>query len=305
MPALDGLDIFVRTVRAESFSGAARRLGLTPSAVSKQIGRLEDRLGVRLFNRTTRRLALTEEGRAFFERAERILGDLEDAERAISALHAAPRGRLRVSLPMAFGRLRISPLMAEFVRRYPEVTVDLVFNDRFVDLVEEGMDAAVRIGELTDSSLVARRLMDNRRIVCAAPDYIARTGEPREPEDLRRHNCLVYTYRQQRNDWRFFCPGEGEVTVTVSGSLEANNAEAIRDAALAGVGAALLPTWLVGEDLEEGRLAELLPRHHQPDSAVYAVYPAGRHLSPKVRAFIDFLVEKLSQGHPLLERKMP
>lgn len=294
MDSLNAMEVFVRVVQAGSFSAAARSLDLTPSAVSKQIGRLEDRLAARLINRTTRQLKLTEVGAAFFERSTRILADVAEAEQAVVDLHGAPRGVLRLNVPAAFGHLHIAPLLPEFLALYPEVTVDLSFNDRFIDLVEEGVDVVIRIGELADSSLIARRLAPNRRVVCGTPAYLQAKGAPRVPEDLERHNCLVYTYRASRNDWRFSGPDGEEMVVHVSGNLEANNAEALRVTVLEGLGLALLPLWLVGEDLKAARLVEVLPDYHAPDSSIHAIYPPGRHLSPKVRSFVDFLAEKFA-----------
>ena len=294
MDNLNAMEVFVRVVQAGSFSAAARALDLTPSAVSKQIGRLEDRLAARLINRTTRQLKLTDVGAAFYERCTRILADIAEAEQAVVDLHGAPRGVLKLNVPGAFGRLHIAPLIPEFLARYPEVTVDLGFNDRFIDLVEEGVDVVIRIGELADSSLIARRLAPNRRVVCGAPSYFQARGLPQVPEDLAQHNCLVYTYRASRNDWRFRGPDDSESVVQVSGNLESNNAEALRATVLQGLGVALLPLWLVGEDLKAGVLVEVLPDYHAPDSSIHAIYPPGRHLSPKVRGLVDFLAEKFS-----------
>ena len=295
MSALDAMEVFVRVVQTGGFSAAARALGMTPSAVSKQIARLEDRLGARLFTRTTRRFALTEEGRAFHERAQRILADVAEAEEAVANLHGALRGLLRINVPVAFGRLHVAPLLPDFLAAHRELRIDVVLNDRFVDLVEEGVDLVIRIGELADSSLIARRLAANRRLVCAAPDYLARERTPKLPSDLTGHNCLVYTYRASRNDWHFIGPDGTRQTVQVAGNLEANNAEALQAAVRAGLGLGLLPHWLVGRDLADGRRVELLPEFHAPDSAIYAVYPPGRHLSPKVRGFVDFLAERYAR----------
>jgi len=292
--SLAGMEVFARVVREGSFSAAARSMNQTPSAVSKQIGRLEDRLGARLFNRTTRRLSLTEVGAAFHERAERILTEIEEAEQAVSHLSMAPRGTLRLDVPTGFGRLYVAPLLREYIDRNPEVRVDVTLNDRYVNITEESIDLVIRIGELSDSSLIARRLAANRRLVCAAPVYIARYGQPAQPAELVNHNCLVYTYRAQRNDWPFLSQGQDPAKpqiVRVTGNLETNNAEALLATALAGLGIALLPLWLIGPDLEAGRLVHILPEYHGPDSAIYAVYPPGRHLSPKVRSFVDFLAE--------------
>lgn len=290
MDSLNAMEVFVRVVQSGSFSEAARALNLTPSAVSKQVSRLEDRLGARLINRTTRRLGLTEEGQAFFERAQRILADVQEAEQAVTQLHGAPRGTLKLNAPVVFGRMHIAPLLPGFVAAYPEMRVDFSVNDRYVDLLEEGLDLVIRIGELKDSSLIARRLATNRRVMVATEDYIARNGAPEKPSDLLQHNCLAYLYRQQRNTWQFEGPGGGE-TVEVRGSIEANNAEVILELTRAGHGIALLPTWLVGECLRKGYLRQVMKSYVASDSQIYAVYPPGRHLSPKVRSFVDHLVQ--------------
>ena len=295
MSNLTGIEIFVRVVRTGSFSAAARDSNQTPSAISKQIGRLEDRLGARLFNRTTRSLVLTEVGAAFHVRAQRILGEVEEAEQAVTHLSQAPRGTLRLDVPSAFGRLYIVPLLPDYLARYPEMRVNMTLNDRFIDPVEEGVDLVIRIGELSDSSLIVRRLAANRRVVCGAPAYFERRGRPQHPAELTGHNCLVYTYRAARNDWSFVSknsPDEAPVIVRVSGNLETNNAEALSVAAIAGLGLGLFPLWLAGPDLDSGRLQCALPAYHAPDSAIYALYPPGRHLSPKVRSFVDFLVAR-------------
>lgn len=290
MDSLNAMEVFVRVVQSGSFSEAARALNLTPSAVSKQVSRLEDRLGARLINRTTRRLGLTEEGQAFFERAQRILADVQEAEQAVTQLHGAPRGTLKLNAPVVFGRMHIAPLLPGFVAAYPEMRVDFSVNDRYVDLLEEGLDLVIRIGELKDSSLIARRLATNRRVMVATEDYIARNGAPEKPSDLLQHNCLAYLYRQQRNTWQFEGPG-GSETVEVRGSIEANNAEVILELTRAGHGIALLPTWLVGECLRKGHLQQVMKSYVASDSQIYAVYPPGRHLSPKVRSFVDHLVQ--------------
>ena len=202
-------------------------------------------------------------------------------------------------MPTSFGRLYIAPLLPDYLARYPEVRIDMTMNDRFIDPVEEAVDLVVRIGELTDSSLIARRLAPNRRVVCGAPAYFDRAGFPGRPADLTGHNCLVYTYRAARNDWSFVRSGDAASAppeiVRVTGSLETNNAEALYVAALAGLGVGLFPLWLAGPDLAAGRLTRALPDHHAPDSAIYVVYPPGRHLSPKVRSFVDFLAEHARQ----------
>ena len=296
MDQVGTLSVFVRVVELGSFSAAARASELTPSAVSKQISALEDRLGVRLINRTTRRLNLTEEGRALYDRASRILAELQEAEQAVSDLRATPKGNLRLNLPSAFAAHHVAPLVPEYLARYPEMRIDMVLNDRFVDMVEEGFDLTIRIGDLADSSLIARRLMRNRRVICATASYLERHSPLSGPEDLAAHNCLVYSYRASRNDWPIVGPNGQTEVVQVSGNLESNNPETLRQAAMQGLGIVLMPLWLVGRDLTEGKLVDVLPGHHAPDSAVYAIYPPGRHLSPRVRSFVDFLVERFNSG---------
>jgi len=295
MDNLEGLPVFVRAVREGSFSAAARALGLTPSAVSKQIGRLEDQLAVRLFNRTTRRLSLTEEGAAFYERTSRILADLDDAAAAVSSHRTVVRGRLRVTLPTAFGILHLLPVLPQFLARHPELTLEIDLNDRFVNMIEEGFDIALRVGDLEDSSLIGRRLAANRRVLAAAPAYLAGRAAPSRPEDLLQHNCLVYTYRAQRYDWHLIDDEGEEHTITVSGNLETNNPMMLHGAALDGHGIILSPLWLIGPDIKAGRLQHVLPAYHWPDSAIQAVYPPGRHLSARVRSFVDFLVEQFAE----------
>ncbi len=291
MDSLSEMAVFARLVDAGSFTGAAKALGISKSAVSKQIARLEDRLAVRLLHRTTRRLALTEVGRVFYDHCARLLVEAETAEAAVANLRAAPRGVLKVNSPMSFGTLHIAPAIPDFLARYPEMQVEMVMSDRMVDLLAEGFDVGVRIGHLPDSSLIARRLAPSRRVVCGAPEYLARCGRPKHPDDLIRHNCLRYTYSAANGDWYFDGP-DGRIDVRVQGTLAANNGEALRAAALAGLGLIVSPTFIVGPDLLAGRLEAVLTRYCGDDSALYAVYPHKRHLSAKVRAFVDFLAER-------------
>lgn len=284
--------LFARVVEAESFTGAARDLGISKSSVSKQVSRLEDRLGVRLLNRTTRRLSLTEAGTAFLEGCQRVVAEAEAAEQAVARLAAGPRGVLRVNAPMSFGVRHLGPCLPEFLRRCPELAIDLTLNDRRVDLIEEGFDLAVRIGALEDSSLVARRLAPSHRVVAAAPSYLAAHGQPDSPGDLTGHSCLRYTYQSAGAEWRFRGPG-GLRRVKVSGPLGANNGDVLHTALLDGLGIGFLPTFFVGPDLRAGRLRRLLPEWRDAqDAAIHAVYPANRNLSPKVRVFIDYLAER-------------
>ena len=292
---LAALAAFAKVVELNSFSGAARELGLSKSAVSKLVAGLEDELGARLLNRTTRRLSLTEAGLAFHEGAERALAAAEAAAAAVTHLSAAPRGVLRVNAPMSFGVRHVAPALADFMTAYPELAVELDLNDRVVDLVEEGYDLALRIVRLTDSSLIARRLAPCRFIISAAPAYLAKHGTPLGPEDLAAHDCLIYSYQTTGERWRFQGPG-GVKQVRISGRLRANNGDALLRAALGGAGVALLPSFICGAAVREGRLVQLMPEWNQRrDVDVCAVYPASRNLSPKVRVFIDFLAARFGE----------
>ncbi|MGO9422397.1 LysR substrate-binding domain-containing protein [Roseiarcus sp.] len=292
MDQLAALRAFVAVAEAQSFSNAARALRIAKSAVSRQVSDLETDLGARLLHRTTRSLSLTEAGRAYFERATRILADLDDANRAVGELQAAPRGRLRISAPMSFGFLHLMPALSDFMARYPDVVVDLAMNDRFVDLVNEGFDVAIRIASLPDSSLIARRLAPARRVICASPSYLSAHGAPRSPNDLKTHVCLFNSNLPSAREWRFVSPDGAPLPVTVNGRLSVNNGDALRVAALRGQGLANLPTFIVGADLQSGALATVLDSFVAQDLSISAVYPHSRHLSPTVRALIDFLVER-------------
>ena len=291
---IDGLAdmaVFARVVEQETFSAAAADLGLSKSAVSKRVSRLEDRLGVRLLNRTTRRLSLTEAGTAFYQGCRQVVADAELAVQAVSRLAAAPRGTLRVNAPVSFGVLHLMPALPDLLARYPELRIDVTLNDRVVDLVEEGFDVGIRIAVLEDSSLVARRLAANRRIVAASPAYVAASAMPEAPEDLAAHDCLIYAYQAGGPVWQLQGPG-GRRSVRVKGKLEANNGDALLAAAVGGLGIVFLPSFICGDALRAGRLVRLLPDWADEDSAVHAVYPAARNLSPKVRVFVDFLAER-------------
>ncbi|RUQ68177.1 LysR family transcriptional regulator [Azospirillum doebereinerae] len=291
MDRLDDMLAFIKVVDTKSFTAAADRLNLSKSVVSRRIGELENRLGARLLNRTTRKLSLTEVGQAYYERCTRILADLEEAEQAVADLHAAPRGRLRVNAPVSFGVMHLAPAVAEFLERYPSIEIDMDLNDRYVDLVDEGYDLAIRIGRLRDSSLIARRLAPARTVLCASPAYLLAHGTPRTPEDLANHRCLIYTNLPTPDVWPFQVGGETR-NVRVSGPLRGNNGDLLREAAIAGIGIVLSPTFLCGDALASGRLLSFLAEHVPSEASVNAVYPQNRHLSPKVRVFVDFLVER-------------
>lgn len=285
--------VFARAVETGSFSAAARTLNLTPSAISKQVGRLEDRLGARLLNRTTRRLSLTEAGEDYYQRATRILAEIAEAERAVALSHEAPRGVLRISASIAFGQTQLVPLVREFLALYPEIRIELNLSDRLIDLVEEGVDVAIRVAALPDSSHIARKIASERRIVCAAPSYLTRFGTPRTPAELADHNCLIYSTISSE-DWQFRGP-DGPRAVKVTSNFVANGGEAVRDLAIAGLGVARLATFLVGPAVQDGRLVPVLSEFEErQETAIHAVYPHRRNLSPKVRAFVDYLAEKMS-----------
>jgi DNA-binding transcriptional LysR family regulator len=293
MEDLAAMAVFAKVVESKGFSAAARQLGLTKSAVSKQVSRLESSLGARLLNRTTRALSLTEVGGAVYEHCARMVGAAEEAELAVHRLAAAPRGLLRVTASIAFGRQHVAPAIQAFLAAYPEVQVQLMLTDRMVDLADEGFDLAIRIAAQLGDNLVARRLAPVRFVVCAAPEYLARCGAPKKPADLAGHNCLVFSQEGLGDVWRFQSR-TGSERIRVSGNYQVNSSEATRDALLAGMGIGLAPTFTVGPDIRAGRLKPVLPRHRivAPYEAVHAVYLPNRHLLPRMRAFIDCLVER-------------
>lgn len=292
MDRFAAMEAFARVAEARSFSEAARRLRSSKSVVSRHVSALEAELGARLFHRTTRSLTLTEVGEGYYQKVARILADMDEANQSVSQLQAAPRGRLRVNAPMSFGFLHLAPAIPDFLNRYPEIEVDMTMNDRFVDLVDEGFDVAVRIARLADSSLVARKLAPMRRVVCASPAYLAAHGTPVSPDDLKGHDCLCYSNLTLSEEWRFVAADGRPWPVEVQGRLRTNNGDALRAAALKGLGVINQPSFIVGGDLQSGTLVSVLTEFTPQDSAVHAVYPHSRHLSPKVRAFVDFLADR-------------
>lgn len=291
MDKLSAMRTYRRIVELGSFRAAATDRGLSTAAVSKQLAELENDLGASLLTRTTRRLATTQTGQAYYERCARILDDIAETEAAVTASQAAPRGLLRVTAPMSFGLLHLMPLVPAFMRDHPEVRLDLVLNDRAVDLIDEGFDVALRIRtSLADSSLIAKRLGSVTRVLCASPDYIAGHGAPERPADLVRHRCLVYSLSDTPAEWTLAPPNGAEpVTVRIEPALSVNSSMGLREALLAGIGLSLIPSFVVWADLEAGTLVPLLPDHAATGRTLHAVYPHSRHLSPKVRAFIDFM----------------
>ena len=288
------LEIFVEVVDQGSFTHAADRLGVSKSFVSKQISALEDHLGVRLLNRTTRKIATTDAGLAFYERARRILDDIDEAERAVMQLNTAPRGTLKISAPMTFGLQYLTPIATQFMCENDELTIDVDFSDRQVDVIDEGFDLAIRIGNLADSSFIAKKIADIRLVVCASPEYLERFGRPQKPADLASHKCMHYAYQASPNTWRFESE-EGEVVhVAVEGRFRANNGVALQEAARRGLGICILPDFIANEDLKRGTLVEVLSEWMPENRAIWALYPHNRHLSAKVRLFIDYLADQLN-----------
>jgi DNA-binding transcriptional LysR family regulator len=283
------MEVFVRVVQEGGFSAAARALDLTPSAVSKLIARLEARLGVRLMVRTTRALTLTDEGRTYLEAAERVLQDLNAAEQAVGS--GAIRGRLAVNASLPFGTHVVAPALPAFLARHPDLLVDLSFTDDVVNLLAQKADVAFRMGTLPDSALVARKLGQSRRVVCAAPSYLARRGAPETPPDLQQHDCLTFNFRRSRVGWPFR-EKKRDVEIPVAGSVQANNGETMRQMVLAGVGISRLGLWHVADDIERGTLVPLLEKFNAGDlEMINAVYVGGGQIPRRVRAFIDFMVE--------------
>lgn len=299
---LDGVTsmrVLVRVAAAGSLAAAGRALGLSQTMVTKHVDATESRLGVRLLHRSTRRLTLTEAGRAYVEACGRILGEIAEAEQAAAAGQAEPKGLLRLNLPVSFGLGQVAPLLAAFSARHPQVTLDVGFNDRQVDLIEEGWDLAVRVGMLRDSTLVARRLAPCRMVVCAAPTYLAARGTPSRVVDLADHNCLGYTLSDRQGAERWCFGADGAVVVAISGSLRANNGDGLRMAAVAGLGVIYQPTFLVADDLRAGRLQTLQFDHPTTDAGhVHAVFRPDRHLPPKSRAMIEFLADRFGARPP-------
>jgi DNA-binding transcriptional LysR family regulator len=292
MDILTCMRVFATVVEAASFTGAGDRLDMSKAMVSKYVAVLEDHLGTRLLNRTTRRLSLTESGQVYYERCLQIIADVAEAEQAAGQLTAIPRGTLKIAMPVSFGTIKIGPLITEYVWQYPEVKLDIALADRKVDLIEEGFDLAIRIGSLPESGLIARKLAIDRTAICAAPAYLKQHGTPRKPEDLRRHACLNYTYATNGDEWYLKNDSE-ELVVPTSGPIRANNGDMLRLAALSGGGIIWQPRFIVDDDLRTGRLVEVLTNYSTVELGIYAIYPSRKHLSAKVRTFVDFLVNKL------------
>ena len=294
MDRIGEMTAFVRAVETGGFSAAARDIGLTPSALSKLVTRLEDRLGARLLHRTTRRLQLTAEGEAFYARARPILTAMDEAEAEVTQAGASPRGLLRLHCGSAFGLHPLAPAIPRFQQLHPQVELDITISDQPPGAMEEGIDLAIRIGPLDESSMVARRICNLQRVICASPDYLARRGTPRTPDDLQQHNCLWITSLPALRRWPFDTD-DGIRVVNVAGNIAANNAETVLQLAVAGVGITRLTDVIVGDAIRSGELVPILSDwHHVEPVPLFATYPSGRNLSPKVRAMVDFLVAEFA-----------
>lgn len=290
MGKLERLNAFVEVVNAGGFAAAARQLDLSRSAVNKLVLDLEGELDTQLLHRTTRRVSLTETGRAFYDRCLDILAAVEEAEIAVTQLHEEPRGVLRLNAPMSFGILYLSKAIAEFMNQHPQLRVQLVLNDRFVDLVEEGFDMTVRVAEMPQTpDLVVHSLGKIRRLLCASPKYLKRYGSPRQPAELRDRPCLHYGYLATGTHWKLYDSSDNEHAIAIDGVLCANNGEVLRDAAISGLGIAFLPEFLVADALQQSLLVEVLPEYRSSDLHLLVVYPPNRHLSAKVRLLTEFL----------------
>ncbi|MGQ7243541.1 LysR family transcriptional regulator [Salinicola sp. V024] len=295
MDTFAALKAFVAVVDAGGFAPAGRRMNVATSSVTRQVDALESSLATPLLNRSTRQVTLTGAGEAYYDHVTRILSDLENANLEVSERSGPPRGQLRLSLPVAFGRLHVAPFVSEFTRRYPDISLQLMLSDEVADLVGQRLDLAIRLGHVEAPSVVARRISPHHRMLCASPDYLGERGEPRAPADLSAHNCLTFAYGAGGRTWYF--SGPSETSICVDGSLQANSSEVLREAAVGGLGMILMPCWLIGADIEAGRLRSVLPAWKADvsevgqEGGIYAVYHPTRRSSRKVRVFIDFLVE--------------
>ena len=296
MDRLAAIQVFAQVVESGSFARAADRLGVSTSGASRQVADLEAYLQTRLLNRTTRKVSLTESGRAFYERSVQLLSDLAEAEQEASRAAVEPRGTIRLTTSVNFGVRHVAPAIADFLREHPGVRFDVSLSDRVVDLVEEGFDLAIRVGAPGADNLVARKLGETRLVPCASPAYLSAHGAPATPEHLAKHNCFTYEYLSPRNLWRFYDRAGTERSVHVSGTLHSNNGDLLAEAAVRGAGIVFEPAFIVGPDVRAGRLVPLLQDYEPAPVPIYAVYPSRKHLSAKVRRFVDFLIARFADA---------
>ena len=289
MDRFEAMRVFCSVIEAGGFAPAAERLGLSTSAVSRHVAQLEAHLNVRLLNRTTRRMSPTDEGFAYFERCTQLLADLEETEASVAGEALHPRGRLRLTAPIALATLRLAPAFAAFSRQYPEITLDIQLSDNVADFAEDGLDLAIRVGRVGSENLVARHIGETTLLVAAAPEYLERAGSPANPEELARHDCLTYTYASIGNQWSFEDKGGEPISVRIGGPINANNGMLLAEIAAAGGGIALAPSFILQPLIDAGRLLRVLPDWSTPRLPIHAVYPTRRHLSAKVQAMASFL----------------
>ncbi len=291
MDKLVSMKVFARVAKLGSFSAAASDLGISKAMASKHITALENTLGVRLFNRTTRKISLTEVGSAYRERVSVILAEIEETELSVSHLNTEPTGMLKMMAPTSFGAFHLSRAAADFMEEFPDISVELILTDREADLVEEGLDLSIRVGELSDSSLIARQIASARMVVCASPDYLAEHGIPKTPEELAEHKCLLFTPRFPSNEWQFRRDGE-DFSVKVSGCMKSNVGDTLRVGGIKGLGVIQEPTYMVGQDIKLGRLKVILEKYEPAQRPIHVMYLHRRHLSAKVRMFVEFLIQR-------------
>ncbi|MFV1874477.1 MULTISPECIES: LysR family transcriptional regulator [Nioella] len=298
MDRLTEMEAFATVVDQGGFTDAAKKMGISKSAVSKHVSSLETRLGARLLNRTTRRVSPTEIGLAYYDRARRVLNDAGEADALVTAMQSAPSGMLRVSVATDFGVNHLSPILGDFLHSYPDITVNMVLNNRYVELISEGFDMAIRVGELEDSSLRARKLTETTKRMIASPDYFRKFGRPERIDDLNDHKLLHYSNQAAGNVWKITAPS-GEVRqVRTAGSLTVNDGQSLLNAAIGGLGIAYLPSFLYADAVRQGLLEDAIPDLPEETQGIYAIYPPGRYTQPKVRAFIDFLVDQFRDKGP-------
>jgi DNA-binding transcriptional LysR family regulator len=292
---MDDREVFFRVVEANGFGAAARRLETTPASVSRRVKALEQRLGVRLLQRTTRKLSLTDAGEQYFREGRRLLRQLDDLEQGLTASVREPEGELRIVAPMSFGQRRLAPLVARFAALHRKLRISLILEDRETDLIDEAADLAIRIGYPADSSMVARAIAPVPRHACASPDYLARRGYPQSPEDLLHHDCLHYNLISEREEWTFG-GDDGEQTLAVKGSFCSNNGDVLAQAAMQGLGIALLPNFIVEEGLADGRLVKVLEQHERAPLTLFALYPSRQHVPAKTRSFLEYLLDHFADA---------
>ncbi|MDF2178087.1 LysR substrate-binding domain-containing protein [Aliiglaciecola sp. CAU 1673] len=296
MDSIDGFKTVVAVVETGSFTSASERLGLSKALVSKYVAQVENQLGVRLFNRSTRHLVLTDAGKTYYERALPFLEEYEELLDQVSGAQSSPTGRLRISVPVTFGEMKLSPVISDFLNRYPDIQVDIQLTDRRIDLLEEGVDVAIRIGGVDDSNLIARQINTYPLILCASPAYLEQQGWPQSPKDISAHHCIIDSNFRIGKQWPLVAANGKVETVNVSSRVAANNPRAVREIAIAGGGLALIPAFIIEDALQDGLLQRVLPDHTTLEFGLFAIYPHRRYLSKKIRCFIDFLFETFANS---------